>query len=172
MSRYASHTLSRLAIYALLWVVSVILLGLTAYRVNVTETQFESYELIIVELLVTCILTILWAPFAFLMLTKDRFNDTFGSPRVHHEMIGVAILWLFWLVGAADTTNQILPGHNYCFTDGKQCDVLTAILAFAWIGWSLLSLLFVLALLNNAALTGAALPTAATRDKRANQVAA
>jgi len=155
MSRFSSHTLARLTIYSIIWVFSVILLGLTAYRVHVTESRrFRAgYEPIIVELLVTSILTMLWTPFALFMLFHDRFEDTFRSPRIHHEYVGLSILWLMWLVGAVTTTNQIIPGHNWC-GPGKQCDILTAILAFAWINWSLMTILGILSLMNNAA-TGA-----------------
>jgi len=153
MSRFSSHTTIRLFLYSLLWPVSVALLGLTAFRVHFTKQHFfpsPGYEPIIVELLVTSILTILWTPFAFFMLFHDRFTDTFRSPRVHHEYFGLSVLWLMWLVGAVTTTNRIIPGRNWCGF-GQQCDILTAILALAWTGWSLLTLLGIFSYANNAA---------------------
>ncbi|KAJ7600690.1 hypothetical protein C8J56DRAFT_14892 [Mycena floridula] len=153
MSRFSSYTIPRFFLYSLLWLVSVALLGVTAFRIHFTRQHFfpsPGYERIVAELLVTSILTILWTPFAFFMLFRDRFTDTFGSPRVHHEHIGLSILWLMWLVGAVITTNRIIPGKNWCGV-GQQCDVLTAILALAWTGWSLLTLLGIFSLMHTAA---------------------
>ncbi|KAF9018371.1 hypothetical protein BDZ89DRAFT_1140045 [Hymenopellis radicata] len=131
------------AVYGLLWMVACVLLGLTAYRVHITEHIGRSYEPIVVELLVSSILAILWVPIAFVLLLSTRI--------IRLEMAGAFVLWVMWLVGAVDTTNRILPGKNYCPVSGKECNILTTILAFAWIGWSLLTIVLVIGLMNLAA---------------------
>ncbi|KAK0450331.1 uncharacterized protein EV420DRAFT_749284 [Desarmillaria tabescens] len=151
-----NYTLRRVALYALLWPIAVILLGLTAYRIHFTKSQGVGYQPIIVELLVSSIFTVLWVP--MLMIFAERASssrDNANTARRHpkhlpFELLGLAILWLFWLVGAVYTINRILPGHNWCAFSGKQCNIMTAILAFAWIGWSLLTLLGILALMHSA----------------------
>ncbi len=106
--------------------------------------------------------------------------------RVVAEMIGLFILWLMWLVGAAITTvkhfhicqavnvdvcfqNQIIPGRNYCarFTVFlKECNTLTSILVFAWVGWSLLTIAGVLCLMHlSSAMTASSMPLAQVKEK-------
>ena len=55
-----------------------------------------------------------------LLLSKDRFNDTFGSPRVHHDMIGATVLWILWLVGAAITTVSVFSFLYLLFQTLKE----------------------------------------------------
>ncbi|KAK0473424.1 hypothetical protein IW261DRAFT_693645 [Armillaria novae-zelandiae] len=154
-----NYTLRRVILYALLWPMAVILLGLTAYRIHFTKGQGAGYQPIVVELLVASIFTLLWVPLAMFMIFAERASssrDNNASTSRSHpkhlpfELLGLGILWLLWLVGAVYTTNRVLPGHNWCAFSGKQCNILTAILAFAWIGWSLLTLLGILALMHSA----------------------
>ncbi|PBK83908.1 hypothetical protein ARMGADRAFT_1067623 [Armillaria gallica] len=155
-----NYTLRRVALYALLWPMAVILLGLTAYRIHFTKRQGAGYQPIIVELLVASIFTLLWVPLAMFMIFAERASSSrdnnASTSRAHpkhlpFELLGLGILWLLWLVGAVYTTNRVLPGRNWCGGfSGKQCNILTAILAFAWIGWSLLTLLGILALMHSA----------------------
>ncbi|KAG7439798.1 uncharacterized protein BT62DRAFT_688195 [Guyanagaster necrorhizus] len=149
-----SYTLSRAVFYALLWSVAVILLALTAYRIHFTKSYGVGYEPIIVELLVSSILTVLWVPLVVLMIFVElaaSSRDNARHPRyLPFELLGLAILWVMWLVGAVYTTNRILPGRNWCIIGGRQCNILSTLLAFAWIGWSLLMLLGIMALMHSA----------------------
>ncbi|KAF9018370.1 hypothetical protein BDZ89DRAFT_1140044 [Hymenopellis radicata] len=139
------------AVYCLFWIISCVELGLTAYRVHLTEHQ-GSIEPIMVELIVSSSLAIFWIPIASLMLMGDPEATHTRSKRiVPIEVAGACVLWVMWLVGAVYTTNKILPGKNYCVAGGKECHILTAILAFSWMGWSLLSIVIVMGLMHLAA---------------------
>ncbi|KAF9043861.1 hypothetical protein BDZ89DRAFT_1109293 [Hymenopellis radicata] len=155
-----SHTYmaGRLGVYFLLFIIAVILLGLSSYRIHFTETatgERHFYNPIVVELIVCAILCIIWIPFIvfFVAGEPDQYRDHMGkkrlSRRLGFEGLVLFILWVLWLVGAAYTTNRILPGRNYCRSiSGKQCSTLTAIVAFAWIGFGLLTILAILCLLH------------------------
>jgi len=165
-----SYAGARPFLYAFLWIVSVVLLGLTAYRIHSTK-RVGFYDPIIAELLVVSILTILWTPFAIFTLVRGSYGAHHAGttnaaaagtttttttntrrPGYLPETIGLAILWVMWLVGAVVTTNT-WPAKKFC-GPGKQCSILAAILAFAWIGWGLLTLLGVSLLAHHAAGTG------------------
>ncbi|KAF8906660.1 hypothetical protein CPB85DRAFT_1312995 [Mucidula mucida] len=157
--RIMAHTFSpgRLATYILLWIVSVILLALTAYRIHFTQTitgRSHFYESIVVELLVSSILCILWVPIiAFLIASEpDQHRDGTKKGRLSRilriEAIVLFILWVMWLVGAAYTTVRWILLIDIAFFGGRQCNTLTSLMAFAWIGFSLLTILFVLTLMH------------------------
>ncbi|KAG7441429.1 uncharacterized protein BT62DRAFT_1080157 [Guyanagaster necrorhizus] len=160
MARNYSLAFPRLALYTLLWAIAVVLLGLTSYRIHFTKHEFRRYQSIVVELLVSAILTILWVPFVAVMIFAARSSrrEHVGT-QICFELLVLAILWVMWLVGAVDTTNRIIPGHNWCspLFSSKQCNILTTISAFAWIGWSLLTIIFVLSTI--ALVSGEAEPT-------------
>ncbi|KAF8876621.1 hypothetical protein CPB85DRAFT_1344407 [Mucidula mucida] len=145
------------AVYGLFWIISCVELGLTSYRVHLTEHQGSiehpnesgSYEPIMVELIVSSSLAIFWIPIASLMLMGDPEATHTRSKRiVPIEIAGACVLWVLWLVGAVYTTNKILPGKNYCVAGGKECHILTTILAFSWMGGSLLSIVIVMGLMH------------------------
>ncbi|PBK83953.1 hypothetical protein ARMGADRAFT_622942 [Armillaria gallica] len=148
MARNYSLAFPRLALYTLLWAVAVVLLGLTSYRIHITKNQFQRYDRIVVELLVSAILTILWVP--AVMIFAARSSARRHGSQVCFELLIIAILWVMWLVGAVDTTNRLIPGRNWCSNalGSKQCNILTTILAFAWIGWSLLTILFFMSIID------------------------
>ena len=101
----------RHALYSLIWIFSVIELGLTAYRIHKTR-QAGYHEPIVAELLSVSIFTLLWIPIASLLIrraTSATGNAGQTSTMHHHgETIGNAIIWLMWLVGAAIATVSIL----------------------------------------------------------------
>jgi hypothetical protein len=138
-----SYTGRRLLLYSLLWIVSVVELSLTAYRIHHTKKAFRvgfygtnSFpslgfrplsgpcsathrshfiffltDPIVVELLVTSILTILWIPATIAMLVGSRAAvggtgsaSSARHPFFPHELGGNFILWVMWLVGAAIAT--------------------------------------------------------------------
>ncbi|KAJ6541745.1 hypothetical protein B0H19DRAFT_1077540 [Mycena capillaripes] len=143
------HTIRRVFVYGFLWIVSVVLLGLTAARISFTRSHTfnASWETYVALLLADAVITMIWVPIGWIMLFHERFSGRYG---VHHELIGAGVLWLLWLVGSAGFTNTVLPGTNYCPV-GNQCGILGAILAFGWMGWSLLTILLILSLMGQAA---------------------
>ncbi|KAK0227631.1 hypothetical protein IW262DRAFT_1292601 [Armillaria fumosa] len=148
-----AYGIHRVLAYTWLWAVAVVLLGLTAYRIKITEGFFRSfYEPIIVELLVSACLAIIWAPIAGILVLGEH-SASHRSGRFRSEMLGTFVLWVMWLVGAVDTTNRIIPGKNYC-PRGKQCRILTTILAFSWIGWSFLTIIGTMGLMYYAYSSG------------------
>ncbi|KAK0210039.1 hypothetical protein DFS33DRAFT_1290164 [Desarmillaria ectypa] len=152
---YAIH---RILAYAWLWTVAVVLLGLTSYRIHKTEGfTHKFHEPIIVELLVSACLAIIWAPIAGILVLSEH-NTSHKSGRFRSEMLGTFVLWVMWLVGAVDTTNRIIPGRNWC-GPGKQCRILTTILAFSWIGWSFLTIIGAMGLAYYAYSSGQRAPT-------------
>ncbi|KAK0217097.1 hypothetical protein IW262DRAFT_169375 [Armillaria fumosa] len=172
MARNYSLAFPRLGLYTLLWAVAVVLLGLTSYRIHITKNQFRRYDRIVVELLVSAILTILWVPFVAVMIFAARSSARRHGSQICFELLILAILWVMWLVGAVDTTNRLIPGHNWCSDalGSKQCNILTTILAFAWIGWSLLTILFVMstiAYVSGEPSSTSTTPVAGTNKERA-----
>ncbi|KAG7453237.1 uncharacterized protein BT62DRAFT_879457, partial [Guyanagaster necrorhizus] len=140
------------------WAVAAVLLGLTSYRIHTTESirRHSFYEPIIVELLASACLTIVWTPIAGTLVLSE-YSTSHRSSSFRTEMLGSFALWVIWLVGAVDTTNRIIPGENYC-RRGKQCRILTTILAFSWIGWSFLTIIGALGLMYYAHSSGQQAP--------------
>ncbi|TDL19858.1 hypothetical protein BD410DRAFT_841811 [Rickenella mellea] len=138
----------RTPLYGFLWVTSLVLLGLTAYRIHFTRSSLHYYDKIIAALLATAIFTMLWVPVAMSMVIRTNRNRS----RLRHEMGPLFVLWVMWLVESAIATNKWPARRFICgaFTN-KQCNILTAIIALSWIAFSLTSLIMVLALMHGAA---------------------
>ncbi|KAL5525441.1 hypothetical protein ACEPAF_9311 [Sanghuangporus sanghuang] len=154
-----SYVPHRRLLYALLWMIAVVELGLTAFRIHHTRSLFGFYDRVIAELLVVSILTILWAPLT-LLLHRSALGSAgaTGTQRrgfgfLHGETSGNLILWIMWLVGAAIATNhwptRALAGP------GKQGRILTTIIALAWVEFALLTLAKMFAAMEYAALNSA-----------------
>ncbi|KAI0027392.1 hypothetical protein K488DRAFT_90903 [Vararia minispora EC-137] len=149
----------RIVFYILLWLFSVILLGLSCSRIHYT-THLERtdplhngrpfYDPIVAELIATTILAILWAPFAVHAIWKRRERGLITS--FAFEGVSLFVLWLMYLVGAAIATS-IWGDLSFC-RQFWQCRELTALVAFAWLSWITLFSLFSFAILiparNNA----------------------
>ncbi|KAA1466973.1 hypothetical protein DENSPDRAFT_812369 [Dentipellis sp. KUC8613] len=144
----------RITLYAILWIFSAVLLGLSAARLHYTlhlspfdplnqGTSF--YDPIVAELVVTTLLTMIWAPFiVHNIVTKREYGHlyTFTS-----ELVGLFVLFIFWLVGAAIATS--FWGNLHWCHQYMQCRLLTALVAFAWLGWILIFALFLTSLLHS-----------------------
>jgi hypothetical protein len=143
------YALTRMPLYALLWVVAVIELGLTGFRVEHTRHVGKFYDPIIVELLVTSALTILWVPYASWSLNRLRTTNANGMTAANPEHHGNFVLWVMWLVGSAIATNDWPTAAVRGV--GKQSRILAAILAFGWTGFALLTLIGVVGLMHYAA---------------------
>jgi len=142
----------RIALYCTLWVLSLVLLGLSAARIHYTENlpsdplfgDQSFYDPIAAELLATSLIVTFWSMFAVhaIYMRCDRLViHTFAV-----ECIALSMFWMMWLLGAAiATTNWGNLGscHRY-----SPCLVLTSLVTFAWIGWVVLLALFGLALVH------------------------
>ncbi|KAK0433931.1 uncharacterized protein EV420DRAFT_1654267 [Desarmillaria tabescens] len=133
-----------------LWPIAVILLALTAYRIHFTKNQGVGYQPIIVELLVSSIFTVLWVPLAMFMIVLSVLR-ALETMLVQLEGIPSTFLLSCWDWPSCGCFGLSAPCIQpiWCAFDGKQCNIMTAILAFAWIGWSLLTLLGILALMHS-----------------------
>ncbi|KAI0798219.1 hypothetical protein C8Q75DRAFT_802105 [Abortiporus biennis] len=142
----------RIFLYVTLWIVSVILLGLAAYRIHYTTHLPRGdplnggrsfYDPIIAEVIFTTIVTILWVPFMVHILIERR--DYGIATSFAGEVLSLCILFLFWIVGAGVSTN--LWGDLSWCQEFLACRVLSTLVAFLWIGWVVILTLLVLSLL-------------------------
>ncbi|TBU25888.1 hypothetical protein BD311DRAFT_668722 [Dichomitus squalens] len=134
------------------WVFSALLLILTCVRLNYTlhlpkgdplNNGRDFYDPIVAELLVVSILTLGTIP---LVMEWVSPNITSTASRNLLELSGLAVLWLLWLVGCVVSTS-IWPNLTFCY-QFEPCRILTAMMAFAWLGWIVLVGLIVIAILN------------------------
>ncbi|EJC97817.1 uncharacterized protein FOMMEDRAFT_143374 [Fomitiporia mediterranea MF3/22] len=140
-------------LYIVLWLFSAVLLGLTATRIHYTthlppgdplNQGRHFYDPIVAELMACAILALLWAPLVAHMIHGRREYRYLS--KVWHELLGLFVLWVLWLVGAAIATH-IWPNLPAFCSQFQACRVLTAMLAFAWMGWIMLCLLMLTTLL-------------------------
>ncbi|CAA7263978.1 unnamed protein product [Cyclocybe aegerita] len=151
----------RIGLYGALTLFSFILFCLCAARLNYTTHLPPSdtlnggrpfYDPVVVELLVSTLMTMPWSLFIIYSI-HTRYENKYVSTFLS-EIIGLAILWLFWIAGAAVATN-IWGDLTFC-QQFAACQILSALLAFAWLGWIILTALLGIALLfafANSALT-------------------
>lgn len=138
----------RFFLYVALLIFSLVLFGLTAARIHYTthlpfgdplNGGVDFYDPVAVELLFTSIVTSFFAIFMLLTLHK-RWERGFVSTLLF-EVIILAVLWLFWIAGtgvASSIWHDVRHCHIY-----RPCRVLSALLAFAWLGWITLTALIV-----------------------------
>ncbi|TFY61810.1 hypothetical protein EVG20_g6916 [Dentipellis fragilis] len=90
---------------------------------------------------------------ARLVLVRTLLRTAPLSPHLVHtftsELVGLFVLFVFWLVGAAISTS-IWGNLTWC-RQFMQCRLLTALVAFAWMGWIILFGLFLTSLLHSIA---------------------
>ncbi|XP_006455669.1 hypothetical protein AGABI2DRAFT_210144 [Agaricus bisporus var. bisporus H97] len=142
----------RLGLYGALLLFSFILFCISAARLHYTDNLSHDdslnggrhyYDPIVVELLVSALLTMGWSIFVLVTLLKRLEFPVITT--FLGEIAVLSVLWLFWIVGAADSSS-IWGDLSFC--QGFQpCQVLSAMLAFAWLGWITLTVLLVLAVL-------------------------
>ncbi|SJL14412.1 uncharacterized protein ARMOST_17868 [Armillaria ostoyae] len=142
----------RIALYFTLGIFSIVLLGLTSARIHYTtdlpagdplNDGVAFYDPIVVELLVTTILTMAWCIYIVRAIHKRVDNGFISTFR--GELIGLFVLWLFWIVGAAKSST-IWGDLGWC-QQYQPCRILTAMLAFAWLGWIVLTLIMILSII-------------------------
>ncbi|KAF8153748.1 hypothetical protein B0H34DRAFT_661348 [Crassisporium funariophilum] len=142
----------RIALYGALIFFSFILFCLCAARISYTthlprgdplNNGRSFYDPIIAELLVTTLMTIPWSVFIAYSIHKRHENRYISKFR--DEVIGLGILWIFWIVGAA-VASGIWGNLSFC-QQFDACRVLSAIVAFSWLAWLTLSALLAISLL-------------------------
>jgi len=135
-----NFTAARLPLYAALWVFSLVLVGLTATRLNFTDT-LGFYEPIVAELLACGILALLFAPFVSRFVHQLSKHRMLSYRPQMVEFVALSILWLLWIVGCAYATT-IWPDLSGC-QSFPECQLLSAMLAFAWLGWTTITVLLI-----------------------------
>lgn len=137
----------RATLYIILFVFATVEFGLTAARLHYTthlppgdplNSGHKFYDPIVAELLASALLAMLWAPMVIHMI-HGRYEFRYLS-RVWHELTGLFVLWILWLVGAAVATS-IWPNLPSFCSQFSACRLLTAMVAFAWLGWLTLTAL-------------------------------
>ncbi|KIY50918.1 hypothetical protein FISHEDRAFT_57064 [Fistulina hepatica ATCC 64428] len=115
--------LVRIALYATL----VALAKQNQYMIK-SQWKIIVAEPIVAELLFSSIAALLWSgSLVFIILRRIE------RPLVllfRDELIGLSLLWLFWVVGAGVASNY-WGNLAYCV----NCSIRRAIVAFAWLGW-------------------------------------
>jgi len=151
-SQMASINGIRTFLYVLLWLFAAVLLGLSAQRLHYTthlptgdplNEGRSFYDPIVAELVATTVLTILWVPFVVHIISRNAeygYVGTFGG-----EILAELILFVMWLVGAAIATS--FWGDLAWCRHFQQCRILTALVAFAWMGFIILFTLLIISLL-------------------------
>ncbi|KAJ7626689.1 hypothetical protein DFH06DRAFT_1273092 [Mycena polygramma] len=121
----------RIASYAILALFSFIVFCLTIARLSYTNNLPHGdplnggknfYDPDIVEL---CIRTI-----------HKRVDDNLVS-TFRGELIGLFVIWMFWIVGTGIATTQ-WGSLGFC-ARFEACRVLSAIVAFSWLSWILVT---------------------------------
>ncbi|THH30149.1 hypothetical protein EUX98_g4042 [Antrodiella citrinella] len=142
----------RTVLYVLLWLFAAVLLGLSAQRLHYTthlpvgdplNSGKHFYDPIVAEIVATTALTILWVPFIIHVIARSYdygYVGTFAG-----EIIGQFVLFVMWLVGAAIATT--FWGDLAWCRSFQQCRILTALVAFAWMGFIVLFTLLIISLL-------------------------
>ncbi|KAI9059085.1 hypothetical protein FKP32DRAFT_1580519 [Trametes sanguinea] len=148
----AYTTLLRLPLYIALWICAVVLLILTSVRLNYTldlpkgdplNGGVDFFDPIVAELLVCSLLGLGTIPFVMHWVPHPITSEASANL---FELAALSILWLLWLVGCVVSTS-IWPNLAFC-AQFAPCRVLTAMMAFAWLGWIALVGLIVLAVLT------------------------
>ncbi|KAI0686230.1 hypothetical protein C8Q76DRAFT_762105 [Earliella scabrosa] len=144
----------RLPLYIILWVFSALLFILTCVRLNYTlhlppgdplNGGRHFYDPVVAELLVCSILALGSIPLVMHWVPPIYFQTSSSSNNLL-ELIALAVLWLLWLIGCCISTS-IWPDLNFCY-QFEPCRILTAMMAFAWLGWTALVGLNIVAILN------------------------
>ncbi|PCH42806.1 hypothetical protein WOLCODRAFT_89997 [Wolfiporia cocos MD-104 SS10] len=141
----------RTALYVTLFIFSAVLIGLTAARLHYTthlkwwdplDGGVPFYDPIVAELLASACISLLWSLFALHVLFPSSRYEYGVFSSFAAEMVGLFILFLLWLVGAA-IASTMWGNLGWCHIY-EPCRLLTALVAFAWLGWiMLLFLLFI-----------------------------
>ncbi|KAF7317103.1 hypothetical protein HMN09_00445000 [Mycena chlorophos] len=134
----------RTSLYCIFFLFSLVLFGLAAARLEYTthlppgdplNNGHNFFDPIVVELLFSAILGMGWAAYGVLTIhhmREDRWIFSFAS-----EILVLCILFLLYLVGAAIATS-IWGDLSFC-QQYRACRILTALVAFSWMSWIILT---------------------------------
>ncbi|KAE9407506.1 hypothetical protein BT96DRAFT_104541 [Gymnopus androsaceus JB14] len=141
----AHFGLIRAGLYLALLVFTFILFVLCCVRINYTlHLAPEFYDPVVAELLFTTIVTLLWCCLMLCIFFIETLKLEFL--RLYwHELIGLIILWFLWLGGAA-AASSIFGDISTC-QQFQACQILSALLAFAWLGWIMLTFLLIISII-------------------------
>lgn len=135
----------RVGMYGLLASFSFLVLCLSGVRLQyTTHLPTPFYDPVIVEILFTMLLSIPWCIFMMYSIYK-RYENPYLSTFLG-EIIGLFVLWLFWIVGTAIASSMWGNDVEWCQTL-EACRIISALLAFSWLGWLVLSMLLGFSLL-------------------------
>jgi len=151
----------RIFLYVVLFVFSAVLFGLCCARLHYTLhlSPYDPlnhgnpfYDPIIAELVVTTIITMLWAPTIAHGVHSRRESARGYLTSFLFEGIGLFILMVLWVVGAAIST-KFWGNLHFCH-QYETCRLLTALVAFVWMGWIIIFVLLFISVMfayaNNA----------------------
>ncbi|KAJ3506959.1 hypothetical protein NMY22_g17083 [Coprinellus aureogranulatus] len=142
----------RLGLYGALAICSFLLFIMSCARLNYTLHLDKNdplnegrpfYDPVVAELLFTSLVSMPWCGFMIYSIHK-RYENRYIS-KFRDEMIALSLLWLFWIVGSAIATTM-WRNLGWC-QHINACRVLSALLAFAWLGWIALTALLAICLL-------------------------
>ncbi|KIK53434.1 hypothetical protein GYMLUDRAFT_49325 [Collybiopsis luxurians FD-317 M1] len=132
----------RTFLYIALLVFTFILFVLCCVRINET-LSVNFYDPVIAELLFTSIATMLWLVLMLCIFFIE--NIKFHYIRLYwQEFIGLVILWFLWIGGAA-AASSIFGDLENC-QHFESCRILSALLAFAWLGWIVLTVIIIISI--------------------------
>jgi len=142
----------RVGLYGVLLFFSFVLMALSATRLNYTNhlprgdplnDGHDFTDPIVGEILFTTLITMPWSIFIMWSILTRYEHPQFGTFLT--EIIGLTVLWMFWTAGVGGATG---PWGNlgWC-QEFEACRVLSALVAFAWLGWTTLTALLGLSLL-------------------------
>ncbi|EAU87463.1 hypothetical protein CC1G_02222 [Coprinopsis cinerea okayama7 len=146
----------RMGLYAAFAVFSFFVFVFCCARLNYTTTLHSSdplnggrtfHDPVVAELLFTTLIAMPWSGFMIYTILK-RYENRYVS-KFREELIILGLIWLFWMVGTGIATSM-WGSLGWC-QHINACRVLTALVAFCWLGWLALTglvgltLLFVIA---------------------------
>ncbi|ELU42147.1 MARVEL domain-containing protein [Rhizoctonia solani AG-1 IA] len=140
----------RLALYLFALLFSMVVFSLTIVRLNYTDRRRDPlidplrggqafYDPPIPELLVASFLTMCFALWMMFVIYR-RYGHRILT-KTWFELLWLFILWGLWLGGAASAA-ALWPNLNWCQIY-KPCRILVALMAFAWMGFIILTFLMV-----------------------------
>ncbi|KAF9258563.1 hypothetical protein L218DRAFT_964350 [Marasmius fiardii PR-910] len=136
----------RLGLYGCLLLLSVILLSLCAARLQYTlhlppgdplNRGVNFYDPVIIELLVTALLSLGWCSFIIILYSRNIRNSVIQTYR--EELIVLTALWMLLLGGSAAATS-VWDIVAFC-QQFQACQILSALLGICWTTFILLTAL-------------------------------
>ncbi|KAF9064777.1 hypothetical protein BDP27DRAFT_1193957, partial [Rhodocollybia butyracea] len=140
----------RVGLYGALLVFSLGLLVLACARINYTLHLASTdplnngkafYDPVVPELIFTTLITMGWSGLMLFLFfnntSKIQFLRLYGD-----ELIGLVLLWLLWIGGAASATT--LWGNLSFCQQFSPCQIISALETFAWFGWITLTAMIII----------------------------